>query len=184
MPFCTECGKQNPDDARFCSQCGRRLETVAGNAGAQAVSPESPGETTATITFGAPVKQPGEHTEERSLNDADASAVDALPAGSALLVVQRGPSAGSRFLLDTDLVSAGRHPESEIFLDDVTVSRRHAEFRRGPDGYTVADVGSLNGTYVNRDRIDEVALQGGDEVQIGKYRLVYFASHTGAGSRQ
>jgi hypothetical protein len=182
MPFCTNCGKQNPDDARFCSQCGKRIETepaqAAGGAG------ESPGETTATITFGAPSGQATEHGEERSLNEADASAVDALPAGSALLVVQRGPSAGSRFLLDTDLVAAGRHPESEIFLDDVTVSRRHAEFRRGPDGYAVADVGSLNGTYVNRDRIDEVTLQGGDEVQIGKYRLVYFASHSGAGSKQ
>ncbi len=92
--------------------------------------------------------------------------------------------AGSRFLLDTDVVAAGRHPDSEIFLDDVTVSRRHAEFRRGPGGFAVADVGSLNGTYVNRDRIDEVALQGGDEVQIGKYRLVYFASHAGAGSER
>ncbi|HSE69801.1 MAG TPA: FHA domain-containing protein [Nocardioidaceae bacterium] len=180
MPFCTECGHQNPDDARFCSQCGHRIVTEVPDAPAADV--ESPGETTATITFGAPVKP--EHGEERSLNDADAAAVDALPAGSALLVVQRGPSAGSRFLLDTDLVSAGRHPESEIFLDDVTVSRRHAEFRRGPDGYTVADVGSLNGTYVNRDRIDEVKLQGGDEVQIGKYRLVYFASHAGAGTPQ
>jgi pSer/pThr/pTyr-binding forkhead associated (FHA) protein len=185
MPFCTECGRQNPDDARFCSQCGHRLVTDAPAArGADGGHSESPGETTATITFGAPAKTTAEHTEERSLNEADAAAVDALPAGSALLVVQRGPSAGSRFLLDTDLVSAGRHPESEIFLDDVTVSRRHAEFRRGPDGYTVADVGSLNGTYVNRDRIDEVALQGGDEVQIGKYRLVYFASHAGAGSQQ
>ena len=181
MPFCTECGHRNPDDARFCSQCGRRIvreDTPAPPAGGG--DQETPGETTSTITFGAPGKP--EHGEERSsLNDADAAAVDALPPGSALLVVQRGPSAGSRFLLDTDLVSAGRHPESEIFLDDVTVSRRHAEFRRGPDGYRVADVGSLNGTYVNRDRIDEVALQGGDEVQIGKYRLVYFASHAGAG---
>jgi pSer/pThr/pTyr-binding forkhead associated (FHA) protein len=185
MPFCTNCGKQNPDDARFCSQCGRPIESaVTTEPGAVAASQENPGETTATITFGGPVSQTGEHTEERSLNDADAAAVDALPAGSALLVVQRGPSAGSRFLLDTDLVSAGRHPESEIFLDDVTVSRRHAEFRRGADGYTVADVGSLNGTYVNRDRIDEVSLQGGDEVQIGKYRLVYFASHAGAGSQR
>lgn len=174
MPFCTECGHQNPDDARFCSQCGKRL------AQAPVAGGEEPGETTATITFGAPSKE-AEH-QERMLNDADAAAVDALPAGSALLVVQRGPSAGSRFLLDTDVVSAGRHPDSEIFLDDVTVSRRHAEFRRGPDGYRVADVGSLNGTYVNRDRIDEVLLQGGDEVQIGKYRLVYFASHSGAGS--
>jgi pSer/pThr/pTyr-binding forkhead associated (FHA) protein len=173
MPFCTQCGHQNPEGARFCSQCGSRLE--AAGAG------DRPGETTATITFGAPAKDAAEHRDERSLSDSDAAAVDALPAGSALLVVQRGPSAGSRFLLDTDVVSAGRHPDSEIFLDDVTVSRRHAEFRRTPEGYLVADVGSLNGTYVNRDRIDEVVLQGGDEVQIGKYRLVYFASHAGVG---
>lgn len=185
MPFCTECGKQNPDDARFCSQCGHRIVADAPvQSSAEPVNHESPGETTATMTFGAPVKPAPDHGEERSLNDSDAAAVDALPSGSALLVVQRGPSAGSRFLLDTDLVSAGRHPESEIFLDDVTVSRRHAEFRRGPHGYSVADVGSLNGTYVNRDRIDEVALQGGDEVQIGKYRLVYFASHAGAGNER
>ena len=185
MPFCTECGKQNPDDARFCSQCGHRIVTDAPvQASAEVSNQEAPGETTATMTFGAPVKPAPEHGEERSLNDVDAAAVDALPAGSALLVVQRGPSAGSRFLLDTELVSAGRHPESEIFLDDVTVSRRHAEFRRGPEGYSVADVGSLNGTYVNRDRIDEVALQGGDEVQIGKYRLVFFSSHAGAGSKR
>ena len=88
------------------------------------------------------------------LSPVDAAAVDALPAGHALLVVQRGPSAGSRFLLDPDLVTAGRHPESEIFLDDVTVSRRHAEFHRTGTDFTVSDVGSLNGTYVNRDRID------------------------------
>ncbi len=185
MPFCTACGEQNPDDARFCSQCGQRLATD--QPGAEADTPpagqEGPGDGTSTMTFGGPMKAP-EHLSEDSLNEADAAAVDALPAGSALLVVQRGPSAGSRFLLDTDLVSAGRHPESEIFLDDVTVSRRHAEFRRGPDGYRVADVGSLNGTYVNRDRIDEVSLQGGDEVQIGKYRLVYFASHSGVGQQR
>jgi pSer/pThr/pTyr-binding forkhead associated (FHA) protein len=185
MPFCTQCGHQNPDGARFCSQCGSRLESPAApSADAQpgaGTSGETPGETTATITFGAPAKEGTEHREEGALNDTDSAAVDALPAGSALLVVQRGPSAGSRFLLDTEVVSAGRHPDSEIFLDDVTVSRRHAEFRRTADGFDVADVGSLNGTYVNRDRIDQVALQGGDEVQIGKYRLVYFASHAGAG---
>ena len=175
MPFCTQCGHQNPEGARFCSQCGNRLEQGASAAPAAG---EAPGDATATITFGGPVKE-AEKREERALGDADAAAVDALPPGSALLVVQRGPSAGSRFLLDTDVVAAGRHPESEIFLDDVTVSRRHAEFRRTAEGYTVADVGSLNGTYVNRDRIDEVTLQGGDEVQIGKYRLVYFASHAG-----
>jgi pSer/pThr/pTyr-binding forkhead associated (FHA) protein len=180
MPFCTQCGHQNPEGARFCSQCGSRLEAAGAPTSAPGGTPEHPSESTATITFGGPVKDP-EHREERALGDADAAAVDALPPGSALLVVQRGPSAGSRFLLDTETVAAGRHPDSEIFLDDVTVSRRHAEFRRTEDGYSVADVGSLNGTYVNRDRIDEVALQGGDEVQIGKYRLVYFASHAANG---
>lgn len=165
MPFCTSCGKQNPADARFCSQCGHRLVIE---------SAEAPVESTATITFGAPEAS---EADERSLNPADSAAVDALPQGSALLVVQRGPSAGSRFLLDTDQVNAGRHPESEIFLDDVTVSRRHAEFRRTGGTFSVSDAGSLNGTYVNRDRIDDVTLQDGDEVQIGKYRLVFFASH-------
>ena len=171
MPFCTACGKQNPADARFCSQCGTRLaeaESAAAPAGAS-------GESTATITFGAPASE----SSDRQLNPVDAAAVDALPAGHALLVVQRGPSAGSRFLLDTDVVGAGRHPDSEIFLDDVTVSRRHAEFHRSGTSFTVSDVGSLNGTYVNRDRIDSVQLKDGDEVQIGKYRLVFFAGHEG-----
>ena len=103
--------------------------------------------------------------------------MDALPVGSALLVVQRGPGAGSRFLLDKDVVTAGRHADSEIFLDDVTVSRRHATFTREGDTFTVADAGSLNGTYVNRDRIDTVVLKDTDEVQIGKYRLVFFQGH-------
>ena len=118
---------------------------------------------------------------EPPAQDQPVSGVDALPAGSALLVVKRGPNAGSRFLLDRVSTSAGRHPDSDIFLDDVTVSRRHAEFRRQRDGFHVSDVGSLNGTYVNRDRIDEVLLQGGDEVQIGKFRLVFFAGHTAPG---
>ena len=187
MPFCTSCGRENPDDARFCAQCGTRLVTgvqpSAAPAPGEAETPsEPPSATTATISFGGPSKT--EHPEERPLDEEDAAAVDALPAGSALLVVQRGPSAGSRFLLDTDVVTAGRHPDSAIFLDDVTVSRRHAELRRGPSGFSVVDVGSLNGTYVNRDRIDEVVLQGGDEVQIGKFRLVYFASQAGAGRPQ
>ena len=77
------------------------------------------------------------------------------------------------------MVTAGRHPDSEIFLDDVTVSRRHAEFHREGESFTVSDVGSLNGTYVNRDRIDRVQLTDGDEVQIGKYRLVFFSGHAG-----
>jgi len=103
-----------------------------------------------------------------------------LPPGMALLVVRRGPNAGARFLLDHDVTTSGRHPDSDIFLDDVTVSRRHVEFRRGGDGlFTVSDVGSLNGTYVNRERIDSVLLSNGDEVQIGKYRLVFYASQRG-----
>ncbi|HEY7812389.1 MAG TPA: FHA domain-containing protein, partial [Nakamurella sp.] len=97
--------------------------------------------------------------------------VDGLSSGTALLVVKRGPNAGSRFLLDRDKITAGRHPESDIFLDDVTVSRRHAEFRRTPEGYEVADIGSLNGTYVNREPIEVSPLTNGDEVQIGKFRL-------------
>jgi len=137
-----------------------------------------PGETTATITFGAATGKP--ETDDRStLNEADAAAADALPAGSALLIVQRGPGAGSRYLLDTDTVSAGRHPESDIFLDDITVSRRHVEFQREAGSFRVHDVGSLNGTYVNRDRIDDALLQNGDEVRIGKFRLVFFASAAG-----
>ncbi|UAL31397.1 zinc-ribbon and FHA domain-containing protein [Nocardioides rotundus] len=168
MPFCTNCGNQNPADARFCSQCGTRLVT------ADAPAAESRTETTSTHTFAVPEKV--EASSDR-LNPVDAAAVDALPPGHALLVVQRGPGAGNRFLLDTDVVKAGRHPDSEIFLDDVTVSRRHAEFHRAGEKFTVSDSGSLNGTYVNRDRIDSVDLKDGDEVQIGKYRLVFFVGH-------
>jgi pSer/pThr/pTyr-binding forkhead associated (FHA) protein len=113
-------------------------------------------------------------TEEMTTDDVQA--VENLPPGSAMLLVQRGPDAGARFLLDTDVVTVGRHPDSDIFLDDISVSRRHATFTRADTGYVVADLGSLNGSYVNRDRIDsDVSLTGGDEVQIGKYRLIYFA---------
>ena len=113
--------------------------------------------------------------------DQPVSGVDGLPADSALLVVRRGPNAGSRFLLDRATTSAGRHPESDIFLDDVTVSRRHAEFRRDGDDFVVVDVGSLNGTYVNRDPVDTAVLANGDEVQIGKFRLVFLTGPRDAG---
>lgn len=106
-------------------------------------------------------------------SDAPLTGVEGLPAGQALLVVKRGPNAGSRFLLDQDTTSAGRHPDSDIFLDDVTVSRRHAEFRKDSSSFTVVDVGSLNGTYVNREPVDSANLSNGDEVQIGKFRLVF-----------
>ena len=174
MPFCTVCGTQNPDDARFCAQCGNRLQEPTDPPDPADPEADPSGESTTTITLNAADKS---ETSDRQLNAVDAAAVDALPSGHALLVVQRGPGSGSRFLLDQDVISAGRHPESEIFLDDVTVSRRHAEFHRDGDSFTVSDVGSLNGTYVNRDRIEQVQLQDSDEVQIGKYRLVFFAGH-------
>jgi pSer/pThr/pTyr-binding forkhead associated (FHA) protein len=163
MQTCSQCGSQNTDDARFCSHCGHALEPAVSAAV----------DSTATITFGAAKVDPDDRS---ALNEADAAAADALPAGSALLIVQRGPGAGSRYLLDTDAVSAGRHPDSDIFLDDITVSRRHVEFHRDSGTFRVHDVGSLNGTYVNRDRIDDALLQNGDEVRIGKFRLVFFAS--------
>jgi pSer/pThr/pTyr-binding forkhead associated (FHA) protein len=131
-----------------------------------------------TISLGALV--PPEVAEESGLSTADQAAVDALPGDSALLVVQRGPNAGARFLLDAERTTAGRRPESDIFLDDVTVSRKHAEFIRRDGQFLVRDVGSLNGTYVDRDRIEEAVLKDGDEVQIGKYRLVFHPSRRSA----
>ncbi|ALE77438.1 hypothetical protein Ae406Ps2_0943c [Pseudonocardia sp. Ae406_Ps2] len=131
------------------------------------VPPERAPETTSVFRadFLADVEQPAAEPA--------VSGVDGLPAGSALLVVRRGPNAGSRFLLDVPTTSAGRHPDSDIFLDDVTVSRRHAEFRRDAGEFVVVDVGSLNGTYVNREPVDTAVLANGDEVQIGKFRLVF-----------
>ncbi|MGH3320532.1 MAG: FHA domain-containing protein [Streptosporangiaceae bacterium] len=169
--FCTQCGHANPGDARFCSQCGAPL-TGSG----QPVSPESPAETTSTISLTGIEALESDQQQEDDPAAEQAAALEALPTDSALLVVKRGPNAGSRFLLDSDLTTAGRHPESDIFLDDVTVSRRHAEFYRRGDTFAVRDVGSLNGTYVNRERIEETTLSGGDEVQIGKFRLVFLTS--------
>lgn len=93
--------------------------------------------------------------------------------GVGTLVVKRGPNVGSRFSLEDDVIRAGRHPDSQIFLDDITVSRRHVEIRREAEGYVVYDVGSLNGTYVNRQRVDRAPLRNGDELQIGTFKLVY-----------
>jgi hypothetical protein len=157
--FCTQCGQQNPDDAKYCARCGAAL-THPGAAEREGTS---------TLSLGG-LESLDDHAEEPALGDL---MLDALPAGSALLVVKRGPNAGSRFLLDKDLTTAGRHPESDIFLDDVTVSRRHAEFHREGETFSVRDVGSLNGTYLNRERIEDTALSSGDEVQIGKFRLVF-----------
>ena len=102
-----------------------------------------------------------------------------LQEGQALLVVKRGPNAGSQFLIEKDVTTAGRHPESDIFLDDITVSRRHAEVRRKDTNFFVHDMGSLNGTYVNRERVENTQLANGDELQIGKFKLAFF---TGQGT--
>lgn len=175
VQVCSRCGHQNGADGRFCSQCGAPLRP--------GLTPERASETTSTISISGLEAYEAEMTGQHalpSLSPEAQAAVDALPPGSALLVVRRGPNSGSRFLLDGELTTAGRHPQSDIFLDDVTVSRRHVEFRRGQDGrFTVSDVGSLNGTYVNREPIESVLLNSGDEVQIGKYRLVFYASQRG-----
>ena len=130
---------------------------------------EAVGETTAD--FGSHFL---DELDNGSSATAEAETAEGLPRGSALLVVKRGPNAGSRFLLDQPVTSAGRHPDSDILLDDVTVSRRHAEFRLDKDGdWVVADVGSLNGIYVNRQSVDSAVLANNDQVQIGKFRLVF-----------
>jgi len=161
--FCNQCGHRNPAGSNFCSSCGSALELGSADAGSEH-----------TVTFQA-VEAPGEPAAE----DALTVGLGDLPAGLGLLVVKRGPNAGSKYVLDADVTAAGRHPDSEIFLDDITVSRRHAEFARTADGYRVRDVGSLNGTYVNRERTDDAALIHGDEVQIGKFKLVFFSGAEG-----
>ncbi len=114
---------------------------------------------------------------EEGVSAEEAEAIAALPSASALLIVRRGPNTGARFLLDTDVTAVGRHPDADIFLDDVTVSRRHAQFVRSGTAFAVRDLGSLNGTYLGGERFDgERALSDGDEVQIGKYRLTFYAS--------
>lgn len=172
MPFCTNCGHDNPEGSNFCSRCGAPLPSAAAKTeGAERIPT---GDTTKTIPAIA------EDRDFDALTAEEEAAVNALPRGSALLIVQRGSNAGSRFLLDTDVVTVGRHQSSDVFLDDISVSRRHAIFTRTAEGTVVTDQGSLNGTYVNRDLVEECLLRHGDEVQIGKFRMVYFASPQGA----
>lgn len=148
--YCTRCGHPNKDGARFCANCGAPLQD----------------ETTIGIT---PVEADGEAAEEFPFPE------DELEVGQALLLVKHGPNAGSTFLLDSEVTSTGRNPDSDVFLDDVTVSRKHAEIRRQADGWYIHDLGSLNGTYVNRERVDVTKLAARDEVQIGKFKLIFFA---------
>ena len=125
-----------------------------------------------TLTF-VPTEASSHHGSE---SDADMGlSMPEVPHGTGILVVKRGPNAGSRFVLEADVTRAGRHPESDIFLDDITVSRRHAEFVSQGQEFVVRDVGSLNGTYLNRERIEQAVLASGDEVQIGKFKLVFIA---------
>lgn len=162
MSSCPQCGQPVADTVNFCSNCGASLRT-------------NTGETTRVI----PVAM-----DEASLEVTDSHlvALRDIPAGGAVLVVVRGPNQGSKFLLDHDLVTAGRHPQSDIFLDDVTVSRHHARITERGGHHWLADLNSLNGTYVNRTLIDgEVALRHGDEVQIGKFRLVFLVAQSGRG---
>ena len=160
--YCNNCGHRNPDGANFCSSCGAVLE--------------GPGDEV-TITFFP--TEPTDPTEAAVVAPSEADGPlepVQLQVGSAALVVRRGPAAGSRYLLDEPLTTLGRHPDSSIFLDDVTVSRRHAEVARTDDGYVVRDLGSLNGTYLNRARVDEAPLANGDELQVGSFKLTFFAA--------
>jgi pSer/pThr/pTyr-binding forkhead associated (FHA) protein len=164
MIYCTNCGHANPEGSNFCSQCGTQLQ-----------KPEKPApESLDTTRTMAAVPEP----DDDALSSDDEAAVSALPKGSALLIVRRGADAGSRFLLDTEHTTVGRSQEADILLDDISVSRRHAVFTLTDDGVVVKDIGSLNGTYVNRQMVDKQLLQAGDEVQIGKFRLVYYAARS------
>ncbi|MHA7239047.1 FHA domain-containing protein [Arthrobacter sp. TMS1-12-1] len=142
---------------------------------------EEPNMTSPETTSIALPPQAAEIELERHLTREEQGSVAALPAGSALLIAHSGPNAGARFLLDEDVTKAGRHPNADIFLDDVTVSRQHAEFRRSENGFMVVDTRSLNGTYVNNDRVDSIVLRNGNEVQIGKFRLTFYAARTATG---
>lgn len=154
--YCHNCGHRNPQGANFCSTCGATLK------------PSEQADT--TITFVPEIETEG--TQEVSLP------VEELAEDKAILVIRRGPEAGTRFVLDRDETTCGRQPASDIFLDDVTVSRKHAEIRREGTSFTIADVGSLNGTFVNRARVDVAPLANGDEIQIGKFKLAFFTEAT------
>ena len=129
---------------------------------------------TTSIKRDAPTPLPERAIE--SLSATERSVVSELLDGSALLLVQKGPNAGARYLLNSDCVTVGRNPDNEIFLDDVTVSRKHAQFLRNGKSFLVQDSGSLNGTYVNGSLAEKTDLINGDSVQIGKYRLLFMTN--------
>jgi pSer/pThr/pTyr-binding forkhead associated (FHA) protein len=174
MPVCPHCGHDTTDDeARFCAACGRPIAS-----GPDEAAGESAAESTSVLHLGGAETETSEPAGAGDSGAGGEAFVERLQPGTALLVVRRGPASGARFLLDSDVTTAGRHPDSDIFLDDITVSRHHVEFRRSEGdsgGFSIRDLGSLNGTYVNRSRIDDIALVSGDEVQIGKYRLQFLS---------
>lgn len=153
---CPQCGHEVADLARFCSNCGAALVDLSAD------PPQA-----ATGSLDTPITGTG------PLGVVDTGAIRGVAPGTAMLIVRGGPSEGTSFLLDTDKTTVGRADSADVMLDDFTVSRRHAELTRTPEGWQLRDVGSLNGTYVNRVLIDAAVLQGGDEVQIGKYRFVF-----------
>jgi hypothetical protein len=153
---CARCGHTNQAEARFCSSCGAPLA--------------SEDDTATTLTLSA--------VEAADLEDELERYLEGLPLGVGLLVVRHGPETGSSYRLESTVTAVGRHPDSDIFLDDITVSRRHVEMVKDDQGYLLRDVGSLNGTYVNRERVDEARLHHGDEVQIGRYRLSFVLGQT------
>ena len=129
-----------------------------------------------TTIIGMPaIHIPMNTTSDRPLQQDDFETISKLLPGTALLISTRGAVSGSRYLLDEDLVSVGRDSHADILLDDSTVSRAHAVFKRNGGVFSIVDAGSLNGTYVNRERVDEAVLHNGDEIMIGKFRLVFFA---------
>ncbi|MFM8774601.1 MAG: FHA domain-containing protein [Actinomycetota bacterium] len=151
----------DPGD-RFCRRCGAALTE----------SPEAV-EETFVRTSGPP--------STGSLPAVGTGRISGVAEGEAVLVVRRGSGEGTTYLLAGDIVTAGRAPEADLFLDDVTVSRHHAELHRTPEGWRIKDTESLNGTYVNRRRVEDHLLAPGDEGQIGKYRFAYLVGgDTGA----
>ena len=152
--FCNHCGHRNPPDSSFCSSCGSALDMQA--------------DRTITLTAVDPLQEAPGAEDDVVIPIAD------LPTDNAVLIVRSGEQAGDRFTLDADLTRLGRHPDSEIILDDITVSRRHVTIERTDEGYVASDAGSLNGTYVNQERIERAVLHHGDELQVGKFRLVLF----------
>ncbi|HEX6887804.1 MAG TPA: FHA domain-containing protein [Candidatus Nanopelagicales bacterium] len=159
---CARCGQEASDLARFCSNCGAPLVDL---------SAEHPA--AATGNLDVPISSTG------PLGPIDGATVGGVAPGTAMLIVRRGPSEGTTFQLSGERTTIGRGDDADVLLDDVTVSRRHAELLRTAEGWQLRDVGSLNGTYVNRHRIEETILAGGDEVQIGKYRFVFLVGGQG-----